>query len=190
MSILIQNLQKAYGEHPVLSGLDLELKEGLCHVIMGPSGCGKTTLLRILMGLEKPDGGTIQNLPSRISAVFQEDRLCEDFSAVENVSLVLPGHFSMEKIRENLRAIGLTGDLAQPVSEYSGGMKRRVAIVRAVLADADLLFLDEPFKGLDSNTRDLALHYVQSHTRGKTLLVVTHDETEARMLAESEIISL
>ncbi|MBQ0001856.1 MAG: ATP-binding cassette domain-containing protein [Clostridiales bacterium] len=189
MNIKIRNLSKAFGEKQVLQNLSLEFASGKCHVIMGPSGCGKTTLLRILMGFEKQDAGTIEGLPVHKSAVFQEDRLCEDFSAVENVAMVLKKGFPRSEIAENLRAIGLDGDLNQPVSEYSGGMKRRVAIVRAVLAEADLIFLDEPFKGLDTDTRDLALQYFLSHTKGKTSIVVTHDEKEARMLAAAEHIT-
>lgn len=186
MNIIVKNLQKSYGEKRVLNNLSLEFEKGKCHVIMGPSGCGKTTLLRILMGFEKQDSGTIEGLPSKMSAVFQEDRLCEDFSAIENVSMVLKKGYSRSEVESNLRAIGLDGDLTQPVLEYSGGMKRRVAIVRAVLAESDLLFLDEPFKGLDTATRDLALRYFLSKTQGKTSIVVTHDEQEARMLGAAQ----
>lgn len=182
MNICIKNLKKSYDEKKVLTDLSLEFREGTCSIIMGPSGCGKTTLLRILMGFEKQDAGIISGLPEHISAVFQEDRLCEDFSAVENVGLVLPKGFSRAEIEAHLKAIGLNGDLNQPVREFSGGMKRRVAIVRAVLAEAELLFLDEPFKGLDTATRNLALHYFIKHTQGKTSIIVTHDEEEAAML--------
>lgn len=185
MNICIKNLQKSYGAKEILKHISLELEEGKCHVIMGPSGCGKTTLLRILMGFEKPEAGTIIGIPERMSAVFQEDRLCEDFSALENVSMVIKRKIPYTEIESNLRAIGLDGDLNQPVSEYSGGMKRRVAIVRAVLAEADLIFMDEPFKGLDAATRDLALRYFLEHTKGKTSIVVTHDENEAKMLTET-----
>lgn len=186
MNICINNLQKSFDGKKVLDHLSLEFERGKCHVIMGPSGCGKTTLLRILMGFEKADSGTISGLPEHMSAVFQEDRLCEDFSALENVTLVLKKSFPRSEITENLRAIGLNSDLNQPVSEYSGGMKRRVAIVRAVLAESDLIFMDEPFKGLDTNTRDLALQYFLSHIKDKTAIVVTHDEKEAQMLTERE----
>lgn len=185
MNLCLNHIKKSYGNHTVLQDVSLTFEEGKCHVIMGPSGCGKTTLLRLLMGFEKPDEGTITGLPSHMSAVFQEDRLCEDFSAIENVSLVLKKGFSRSEIESHLKAIGLDGNLNQPISEYSGGMKRRVAIVRAVLADAELLFLDEPFKGLDDATRDLALQYFLTHTKGKTSIVVTHNEEEGKMLTES-----
>lgn len=182
MSIEIHKLCKSYGDHVVLDHLSLTFREGSCNVIMGPSGCGKTTLLRILMGFETADSGQIQGMPSRLSAVFQEDRLCEDFSALENISLVLRKKVPADEIIRHLEAIGLTGNYHQPVREYSGGMKRRVAIVRAVMAESDLIILDEPFKGLDLTNRDLALNYFREKTQGKTSILVTHDPTEAEML--------
>jgi NitT/TauT family transport system ATP-binding protein len=182
MNIQISHLSKSYGSKAVLMDLSLTLSEGCCHVLMGPSGCGKTTLLRLIMGLEGADCGTITGLPERMSAVFQEDRLCEDFSAIDNVALVLKRGFPKAEIETHLRAIGLTGDLHQPVREYSGGMKRRVAIVRAVMAQSELLLLDEPFKGLDPDTKELAIAYFLRHTKGKTCLVVTHDAEEADRL--------
>jgi NitT/TauT family transport system ATP-binding protein len=187
MNIQISHLSKSYGSKAVLMDLSLTLSEGCCHILMGPSGCGKTTLLRLIMGLEGADCGTITGLPGRMSAVFQEDRLCEDFSAIDNVALVVKRGFPKTEIETHLRAIGLIGDLHQPVREYSGGMKRRVAIVRAVMAQSDLLLLDEPFKGLDPDTKELAIAYFLRHTKGKTCLVVTHDAKEADRLGCSVI---
>lgn len=189
MNIQICSLSKSYGSKQVLNDLNLSLQEGCCHVIMGPSGCGKTTLLRLIAGLEKADFGSISGVPDRISAVFQEDRLCEDFSAIDNVSLVLKRGCPAAEIESHLRSIGLDSDLQQPVREYSGGMKRRVALVRAVMAESGLLLLDEPFKGLDPDTKEQAITYFLAHTKGKTCLVVTHDEQEAARL-NPNVISL
>jgi NitT/TauT family transport system ATP-binding protein len=200
MNIQLQNITKSYNENVVFKDYSLTLYPGKCHVLMGPSGCGKTTLLRLMMGLEKPDCGSIRGIPEHISSVFQEDRLCEEFSAIENVALVLKPENQMKKsprsfpwihnkkrssrseIVQHLNEIGLHENLNQPVREFSGGMKRRVAIVRAVMAQSDMLFLDEPFKGLDSATKELALAYFLAHTQGKTSLVVTHEDAEAQRL--------
>lgn len=199
MDIKIIDMNKRYGDKTVLRDFSAEIKAGICNILMGPSGCGKTTLLRILMGLERADSGRVEGLPAHISAVFQEDRLCEDFSAVVNVALVMERHYPRGVIREHLTRIGLEGSLDQPVRELSGGMKRRVTIVRAVLAagcwDAAgertsssvngggcLLLMDEPFKGLDEGTRDGVINYFLENTKGITSLVVTHDSREAEML--------
>jgi NitT/TauT family transport system ATP-binding protein len=184
MDIKIDNLSKSYGDKNVLSDFSAVIEEGTCTVLMGPSGCGKTTLLRILMGLEQADGGKISGIPERIAAVFQENRLCEEFSAVTNVAMVLDRKIPEETIRQHLSRIGLSDSQDQPVSELSGGMKRRVAIVRALLADAELLLLDEPFKGLDEATKREVMDYFMEQSAGKTSLVVTHDPAEAAQLSK------
>ena len=150
--------------------------------VEGPSGCGKTTLLRLVAGLETPDGGTIEGVPDRIACVFQEDRLCEDFTAVSNVKLAVGSARSGAEIASHLEEIGLGDSLSKPVRDFSGGMKRRVAIVRAVCYGGDLLILDEPFKGLDEQLRDRVMDYVKKYSAGKTILCVTHDGAEADYL--------
>ena len=184
MDIQIKNLTKTYEEKPVFTDFSATIREGCCNVLMGPSGCGKTTLLRILMGLETAEEGEVTGIPDSIAAVFQENRLCEQFSAVENVALVLPKKYSLQTIRQHLSRIGLEESLEQPVRTLSGGMKRRVAIVRALLADADFLVLDEPFKGLDEATKREVMEYFKEQSAGKTVLLVTHDSKEATFLTE------
>ena len=180
--IVLKNVCKAYGEQKVLEDLSLAFRGGEVTCIQGPSGCGKTTLLRLIAGLEAPDSGTIEGVPDRIACVFQEDRLCEDFGAVSNVRLVTNRTMSAEQICSHLREIGLGDSLDKPVREFSGGMKRRVAIVRAVCYQGDLLILDEPFKGLDEKLRDRVMDYVKKYSAGKTILCVTHDGAEAGYL--------
>ncbi len=145
---------------------------------MGPCGCGKTTLLNLLMGLIKPDHGSIR-MPSgwKISAVFQENRLLDQMTAAANVALV--SRVKREEIEQLLLRLGIDEEsLGHPVSTFSGGMKRRVALARALLADFDVLFLDEPYKGLDVETRKNVMEIVGEYTQGKTVLLVTHDSEE------------
>jgi NitT/TauT family transport system ATP-binding protein len=181
MDIVASNLYKSFGDKLVLQDFSTVFPAGTLTCLMGPSGCGKTTLLRILMGLEKADAGSVTGLPRRLSAVFQEDRLCEGFSAVSNIRLVTGRSIPAALIESHLLALGLGGSPSLPVREFSGGMKRRVALVRAVLARWELLLLDEPFKGLDEDTRRTAAAYLREHTAGRTVIMVTHDPAEVEL---------
>lgn len=185
MYITIDKLNKAYGDKQVLRDFSAKIPMGKTTVIMGPSGCGKTTLLNILLGFLSSDGGVIKNLPERVSAVFQEDRLCEDFSALSNVSMVLTE--KSEKSAELLTKLGLGSEFQKPVRTLSGGMKRRVAIARALCYEGDLLILDEAFKGLDEETRKTVMEVVRRETAGKTVIAVTHDPEEASFLSDNII---
>lgn len=194
--VRITDLTKSYGGAPVLDRLSLTLPDGAVTVLMAPSGAGKTTLAHILLGLVPADSGTVEGLAGRrLAAVFQEDRLCEQLTAIGNVQLVLhgpprespsppsPPHTKRAAgavVREELAAVGLDADdIRKPVSQLSGGQRRRVAIVRALLADADFVCLDEPFKGLDEATKDRVMAYVRSRAQGRTVLLITHDPAEA-----------
>lgn len=179
--IVIEHLSKKYGEKKVLEDLNLVLEAGKTYTMAGPSGCGKTTFLRILMGLEKADSGTISGVPAKISAVFQENRLSESFSAFDNVMLVMNSENKKETAAELLHALGLTDNLTKPVKTFSGGMKRRVALARALAADYDLLILDEPFTGLDAQNRELAIKVIEEYTKNKTVLLVSHDIIDSDM---------
>lgn len=184
MDLVLKHLNKSYGDKAVLTDYSAVFKEGMCSVIMGPSGCGKTTLLRILMGFEPADDGVIEGLPEHLAAVFQEDRLCEDFDAITNVRIAAAPSVSEGQIINGLTALGLSDSAHKAVRYLSGGMKRRVAILRALMADADLILMDEPFKGLDAETKDLVLRYTKQVTAGRTVLMVTHDPSEASFMAE------
>ena len=185
----LKNISKAFGDKSVLNDLTVEFKNGSRTCIMGASGSGKTTLLNIIMGLIKPDSGEITDAPNRISAVFQEDRLCEPYSAVKNVFAVTGKDVSEEKIVLLLNDLKLTGSEYLPVSTLSGGMRRRVALARALLAKGDMLILDEPFKGLDEETRAEVIGVINRHAAGKTLIVSTHDIRDAKDL-NAEIFNL
>ena len=178
----LNGISKAFDGRKVLVNVTHTFPSGSTTCILGPSGCGKTTLLRIAAGLEAPDTGSVNGLPEQISFVFQEDRLCEEFNAVSNVRLAVGKRRTKEEIIRSLEEIGLGNDLDKPVRDFSGGMKRRVAIVRAVCCPSELLFLDEPFKGLDEKLRLEVIRYIRKYRNGRTLLCVTHDPEDAERL--------
>ncbi len=179
MSIVIDNVSKCFDGEQVLNGFSLTVKKGEHLCLMGKSGSGKTTLLNIILGFVKPDSGSIAIDSTSVSVVFQEDRLCEDFTALTNVRLACKNE---KTATEYLTAVGLAEHLNKPVNELSGGMKRRVAIARALSVDADILILDEPFKGLDDGTKEDVIEFVRQKTKEKTLLFITHDAAEAESL--------
>jgi len=183
MSIInIQNLTKRFSDKTVLEGTSLTIDKGSLVCIMGNSGCGKTTLINIILGHEQADSGVITGVPDKVSAVYQEDRLCEDFSALSNVAMVINTNNAKNTAKTTLCALGLKDALYKPVKKLSGGMKRRVAIARALVADAELVILDEPFKGLDDKTKESVINYVYNALTGRTVLLVTHDASEAHKL--------
>ena len=179
MSLKAENITKRFGEVTVLDGFSHEFADGAVTVIMGASGCGKSTLLAVLMGIIKPDSGTVTGNDTRLSAVFQEDRLCENLTVMSNIRLVLGKKAGREMLISELAKVGLEDCADKPARELSGGMKRRTARLRALLAEYDILFLDEPFKGLDEDTKRTVMEYTKRMTAGKTVILVTHDRDEA-----------
>ena len=183
VDITVQNLCKSFGSLQVLQNYSGIFRAGQVSCITGSSGGGKTTLLRLLMGLEKPDSGTITGLENAVcSAVFQEDRLCENLSVLSNLRLVCSSKPSKEMLIGELAKVDLLECVDKPVRELSGGMKRRVSIVRAMLPDFSVLFLDEPFKGLDADTYTRVTDYVREKTQGKTVIMVSHDPRDIAQL--------
>lgn len=177
--IRMEEISLSFGDKKVLDRFSASFPLGQATCIMCSSGCGKTTLLRILLGLQRPDSGRIIGRPERMGAVFQEDRLLEGFSSLANIRLVTGRKVPRHIIQAHLTELGLGDCVRDPVSTLSGGMQRRVAIARAVLYDPALLVLDEAFKGLDADTRLRAMEYVRAHSQGRTLVTVTHDPQEA-----------
>lgn len=179
--IVIKGLVKSFDDKMVFNGFDLTIESGTVTCINGPSGCGKTTLLNILAGITRPDSGDIKGVPDRLAMVFQEDRLCEDHSVISNLMLV-SGRKRKQELETHLYELGLGDDIKEPVRNLSGGMKRRVAIARAVSYEPDLLILDEPFKGLDPELKKSVMDYVKKHTKDRTVICVTHDLGEAEYM--------
>lgn len=188
--IRLERVCKSYHGAPVLRGLSAAFPAGLVSCIMAPSGTGKTTLLRILMGLERADAGRITGLDGRrFGVVFQEDRLCPWLTARDNIMLVSPS-LKRGEAEAALSEMGLDGTAGQPIGELSGGMCRRVAILRALLSDCDTLLLDEPFKGLDAETKASVIEVVRRRAAGKTVLLVTHDPAEGEAMGAVQTLTL
>jgi len=181
ITIILDRISKEYGGKRLIHSLSATLTAGSRTAIVAPSGAGKTTLLRMIMGLVKPDEGTIHyEKPLSVSAAFQEDRLLEYTSPLENIKAVLPNGFRTEQeICKELSQVALNEAAYRTVSLLSGGMKRRTALVRAVMMPGNLLVLDEPFKGLDEKLKRQVMEYVETGMQGRTFLIVTHDKNEA-----------
>ena len=134
MGIKISNFKKSYGDKQVFDGLNIEFAANEVNCVMGRSGCGKTTLINAIMGIDKDFEGTIEGVPAHLGVVFQENRLCEDFSVLSNIRMVCGADVTREDICNNLKQVDLGDNPDTPVKDLSGGMKRRVALVRALMS--------------------------------------------------------
>lgn len=169
-SLVVENLSKSYDGQPVLAGVSAVYEAGGIYYLTSPSGSGKTTLLRILTGLETPDGGKITP-KLKYSMLFQENRLCEEYSALRNVELITGSEC---RAKEALSELLEEDAWNKPCSRLSGGMKRRVALVRAMEADSQCVLLDEPFTGMDAETRKRAEDYIRRRQNGRIIIIATH----------------
>ena len=180
--LTIEHLTKQFGEKTLFRGLCLTV-DGPA-VLWAPSGWGKTTLLRILMGLDTPTAGRVRGV-GRAAAVFQEDRLCPQLTALQNVTLVLPDSEKQykEQIKSDFQQLGMdTAALALPAARLSGGQKRRTALLRALWAPSDTLLLDEPFTGMDPDTLAAAAALLRTRCGTEPVLLATHDREAIRLL--------
>ncbi len=198
-TLSVAGLAKSYGGTAVLAGLTFALQPGECYGLLGPNGAGKTTTLRCVLGLTRPDAGSIvlAGLPvpaqarearMRVGIVPQMDNLDPDFSAAENL-LVYGRYFGLAdrtvrtRIPRLLEFAGLSGRADARIAALSGGMKRRLTLARALVNDPDLLILDEPTTGLDPQARHLIWERLkQLLQQGKTVLLTTHFMDEAERL--------
>ena len=180
--LTIKHLTKQFGEKTLFRDLCLTV-EGPA-VLWAPSGWGKTTLLRILMGLDTPTAGRVRGV-GRAAAVFQEDRLCPQLTALQNVTLVLPGSEKQykEQIKADFQQLGMdAAALALPAARLSGGQKRRTALLRALWAPSDTLLLDEPFTGMDPDTLAAVAALLRTRCGTEPVLLATHDREAIRLL--------
>ena len=180
--LTIKHLTKQFGEKTLFRDLCLTV-DGPA-VLWAPSGWGKTTLLRILMGLDTPTAGRVRGV-GRAAAVFQEDRLCPQLTALQNVTLVLSGSEKQykEQIGADFQQLGMdAAALALPAARLSGGQKRRTALLRALWAPSDTLLLDEPFTGMDPDTLAAAAALLRTRCGTEPVLLATHDREAIRLL--------
>lgn len=177
------------GEREVLSHVSADFAAGRVHVVRGASGAGKTTLLRLLMGLVEPASGSVARLEgARLAAAFQEDRLLDSLTVSANVRLPHGGVRGPERARlldetrRALAAVGMAGLESARAGELSGGQRRRVSLLRAGLATSDVVYLDEPLRGLDERTARATMAWLLPRLEAKTVLWVTHSAEEAAAL--------
>ena len=186
--IKVTNLCKSYEGRYVLKDFSCEFNIGETTVLSGKSGNGKTTLLNILLGLVKADAGSVEGMPERIGTVFQEDRLCKDFSVKTAIRMVMDKPAlkrakvsnTEDYIASLLERLELKGFSKKKVSELSGGEKRRVAIARMIAYFPEVYVLDEALKGLDVHTKHKVMEVLKEETKGKTVIAVTHDRDELK----------
>jgi len=205
--IEIRRVSKTFGGKPVLRGISIDIPENAATVLIGRSGCGKTVLLRILIGLLRPDGGQVRvdgedlstlsrkalfRMRKKFGMLFQGAALFDSMTVGENISLALREHTDLSgaeiatKVREKLDLVGLEGVEDRMPAELSGGMKKRVGLARALIMDPKYVLYDEPTTGLDPETADAIneLIGVTGRRLGITSVVVTHDLVSARRIGD------
>jgi len=201
----VNNVTKQFEGVKAVTDASFTIKKGECFGLLGPNGAGKSTLIRMLYGASARSGGAMnvlgfdpqtngRDLRRRIGVVTQEDALDEAMSVVENMRMYasflgLPKQIAKERITELLEFLSLSHKADAPIMSLSGGMKRRLVFVRALLSDPELLILDEPTTGLDPAVRQLIWDKIEAFKRrGKTVLLTTHYMDEAEFLCDRLVI--
>lgn len=181
----ISNLSKAFGEKIIWQHVTYTFEPSNCYCIVGESGSGKTTLFRMLWS----GAAGAESRKQKISVVFQEERLLEEESAVVNVLTAMRKGYSCDRVVSALQTLLPEEALWQPVKELSGGMRRRVSICRAMLADSTCVILDEPFNGLDEENKARTAAWMQAEAGDRILIMATHNREEADLLG-AQIVEL
>ena len=181
----------SYGEEQIIKNLNLTVERGKPVVLLGRSGIGKTTLLKLILNFIKPDSGEIFGVDekTRISVMYQEDRLFPQLTVYKNLKLVKKD-FSRKEAEKLMRELNLEEKVLDKLpAELSGGMRRRIALARCLIFPSELVLMDEPFQGLDSETRASCLNAVKKYTAGRPVLIISHEIQDAAVL-EAEIVRM
>jgi len=210
--VAVENVYKSFAGHRVLNGITLRVHRGETLAVLGRSGTGKSVLLRLIIGLEKPDSGSVsihgQNLAGlgldrmgevrkKMGFLFQSAALYDSLTVQENVAFPLEHHRRdmskserADRVRQLLAEVGLDGDIDKMPSDISGGMQKRVGLARALVLEPEILLLDEPFATLDAQTRIVIENDVTHICRAgrRTMLLVTHDIAEAISMADRVVV--
>ena len=185
MKLGLSSVTKSF-DKKILNDFTIDFKEGKTTVLLGPSGCGKTTIVNLLLGLIKADKGEIiADRTAKISVVFQEDRLLENITVIQNLLAVNKDENVCIKI---LSSLGLGEAANKYPKQLSGGMKRRVALARAITFNGDIFILDEPFKGIDIYLKQKTIEEIKRAINGKTCVIITHDIEEAVAIGDEVVI--
>jgi len=205
--VAVENLHKTFGSHKVLDGVSLSVSRGETLAVLGRSGTGKSVLLRLIIGLERPDSGSVSidgqdiaglaidrmgEIRKKMGFLFQQAALYDSLTVQENVAFPLEHHRRdmsraerSGRVRQLLAEVGMEGDLNKMPSDISGGMQKRVGLARALALEPEILLLDEPTAGLDpissGEIDDLILKLQREHQMAS--IVVTHDLHSARTIA-------
>lgn len=185
MKIQINNLCKAYGDKVIFENYNKTIDFDGILIIQGKSGLGKTTLMRMLAGLEKADKGEITKSAEKVSFMFQEDRLIPFVTVLKNLTAVC----DEEKALKYLSLMGLDDEKDNSPLALSGGMRRRVALARALCFESELVILDEPFKGLDETLKNEICEIIKAESKKRAFIIISHDSEDAEIL-NAEIIEL
>lgn len=182
MTIQLDHICKSVSGREILKDVNWEIGSDDCFLLTGPAGSGKTMLLRLILGLEKPDSGSVNLLGDykyasvNAGVVFQEDRLCEQFSAVENVAMV-NARLSETVAAEELEKFLAADRLTVPVCELSPAERRLTAMIRACIIPSDILLLDEVLRGLEGDLRQKVIRYIRDKAGHKGIVFVQRDDT-------------
>ena len=192
--ITLQNISKTYNNISIFHNFNATISSGDITAIVGTSGSGKTTLINIISKKISPDSGEVILESDNLSVLYQDTQLLEYANGIFNVSLV-QNHIPKKSIRHNnsyemLSELLSENDFQKPVKSMSGGMKRRIEIARACATDSDIILLDEPFRGLDTENRKKVAMFIKKYQRKRTVIVTVHSDEEAELFNPASTIHL